>query len=282
MRTSSDGIGQLASALAKAQAELVNPRKTLMAVIDAGPGRGKQSYRYAPLSAGLAIVRKTLGRHELAVVQTTDIDPGTGAVDLTTMLVHASGEWVATRWPVCASEACADPKLMGAALTYARRYSLFALVGLAGEEDLDAPDLKQKPHDRTVSERPTLALSASGPTTTPLAPTARRARDLRPHAAAGPHGRARRSLNDVKISSASSRDPLAELARASTDDALLRWAIVTLPLRSGLEADARLALDRAFRARAEAVGADPEMVLAFADEGGSPAVDVGSEPGEPT
>jgi hypothetical protein len=89
-------------------------------------------------------------------------------------------------------------------------------------------------------------------------------------------------LNDVKISSASSRDPLAELARASTDDALLRWAIATLPLRSGLEADARLALDRAFRARAEAVGADPEMVLAFANEGGSPAANVGSEPGEPT
>jgi hypothetical protein len=203
-------------------------------------------------------------------------------VDLTTMLVHASGEWIATRWPVCASAACADPKRMGAALTYARRYSLFALIGLAGEDDLDAPDLKQRPHDRPVSERPTLSMSASGPATTPLAPIARRARDLRPHAAAGTRGRARRSLNDVKISSAPSRDPLAELARASTDDALLRWAIATLPLRSGLEADARLALDRAFRARAEAVGADPEMLLAFADERGAPTTNVGPESGEPT
>ena len=104
----------------------------------------KQSYRYAPLSEGLTIIRKTLGRHELAIVQTTDIDPATGAVELTTMLVHGSGEWIATRWPVCSGEACGDPKVMGAALTYARRYSLFALVGVAGEDDLDAPELEAR------------------------------------------------------------------------------------------------------------------------------------------
>ena len=52
MRTSSDTIGQLAGALAKAQAELVNPPKSLTAVLDAGPGRERQSYRYAPLSDG--------------------------------------------------------------------------------------------------------------------------------------------------------------------------------------------------------------------------------------
>ena len=73
MRTSSDAIGQLAGALAKAQAELINPPKTLTATLDAGPGRERQSYRYAPLSEGLTIVRKTLGRHELAIVQTTDV-----------------------------------------------------------------------------------------------------------------------------------------------------------------------------------------------------------------
>ena len=76
-------------------------------------------------------------------MQTTDLDPATGAVELTTTLVHGSGEWIATRWPVCPGETCADPKRMGAALTYARRYSLFALVGLAGEDDLDAPELRR-------------------------------------------------------------------------------------------------------------------------------------------
>ena len=52
MPTSSDSIGQLAGALAKAQVELINPPKTLTAVIDAGPGREPQTYRYAPLSTG--------------------------------------------------------------------------------------------------------------------------------------------------------------------------------------------------------------------------------------
>src|SRR5262249_7904149 len=87
------------------------------------------------------IVRKALGQHEIATVQTTAIDPATGMVNLTTMLAHSSGEWIASDWPVCAAAETANPQRMGAALTYARRYSLFTLVGIAGEDDLDAPDL---------------------------------------------------------------------------------------------------------------------------------------------
>ena len=92
-------------------------------------------------SSGLDIVRKTLGRHEIATVQTTAIDPAARMVNLTTMLAHASGEWIASDWPVCAISETANPQRMGAALTYARRYALFTLVGIAGEDDLDAPDL---------------------------------------------------------------------------------------------------------------------------------------------
>jgi hypothetical protein len=62
-------------------------------------------------------------------------------VNLTTMLAHASGEWIASDWPVCPVAETANPHRMGAALTYARRYALFALVGIAGEDDLDAPDM---------------------------------------------------------------------------------------------------------------------------------------------
>src|SRR5262249_34817707 len=98
-------------------------------------------FRYAPLSSGLDIVRKTLGQHEIATVQTTSIDQGTGIVNLTTVLAHASGEWIASDWPVCPIAEIASPQRMGAALTYARRYALFTLVGIAGEDDLDAPDL---------------------------------------------------------------------------------------------------------------------------------------------
>ena len=86
-------------------------------------------------------MRKTLGQHEIATVQTTALDPAAGMVNLTTMLAHASGEWIASDWPVCPSPRLASPQRMGAALTYARRYALFTLVGIAGEDDLDAPDL---------------------------------------------------------------------------------------------------------------------------------------------
>jgi hypothetical protein len=142
MPRSSESVAALASALAKAQAELVNPEKTLTATIrSARPGEVERSFRYAPLASGLDIVRKILGQHEIATVQTTAIDPAVGMVNLTTMLAHASGEWIASDWPVCPVSETANPHRMGAALTYARRYALFALVGIAGEDDLDAPDI---------------------------------------------------------------------------------------------------------------------------------------------
>ena len=103
MPRSSESLAALAAALAKAQAELVNPEKSLTAVIrTARPGEGERSFRYAPLSSGLDIVRKTLGQHEIATVQTTAIDQTAGMVNLTTTLAHASGEWIASDWPVCA------------------------------------------------------------------------------------------------------------------------------------------------------------------------------------
>src|SRR3954470_19914896 len=142
MQLSSSSIAHLAGALAKAQSELVNPPKSLTAALDSDRcGRGGQTYRYAPLSAGLDIVRQTLGKHELAVIQTTHVDQASATVLLTTTLTHGSGEWVAATWPVCPLADLSQPKLMGAPLTHARRYGLLTLVGLAGEDDLDAPNL---------------------------------------------------------------------------------------------------------------------------------------------
>src|SRR5271155_4422342 len=142
MHRSSESIASLASALAKAQAELTNPEKSLVATIrPQSRGETERSFRYAPLASGLDIVRKTLGQHEIATVQTTAIDQTAGTVNLTTILAHASGEWIASAWPVCSIADTATPHRMGAALTYARRYALFTLVGIAGEDDLDAPDL---------------------------------------------------------------------------------------------------------------------------------------------
>jgi hypothetical protein len=141
MQRSSNKIGTLAAALAKAQAEIANPEKSLTATIESPfPRDGQRTFRYASLSTGLDIVRKCLGQHEIATVQSTAIDQDSGLIKLTTTLVHASGEWVSSDWPVCPTTETA-PHRMGAALTYARRYALFTLVGIAGEDDLDAPDL---------------------------------------------------------------------------------------------------------------------------------------------
>src|SRR5208282_4370709 len=143
MQHSSESIGAIAAALAKAQAEIANPEKSLTATIRSPfPREGDRTFRYAPLSTGLDIVRKALGRHEIATVQTTAIDNEAGLIRLTTVLAHASGEWLSSDWPVCAVSETAAPRRMGAALTYARRYALFTLVGIAGEDDLDAPDLQ--------------------------------------------------------------------------------------------------------------------------------------------
>jgi hypothetical protein len=146
MHRSSESIASLAAALAKAQMELTNPEKSLTGTL---PGNGLdepgRTFRYASLSSGLDIVRKVLGQHAIATVQTTAIDRAARAVSLTTVLIHASGEWIASDWPVCGLTEMATPRRMGAALTYARRYALFTLVGIAGEDDLDAPDLPGQP-----------------------------------------------------------------------------------------------------------------------------------------
>ena len=154
MQRSSETIGTIAAALAKAQAQLVNPEKSLVATVRFNEAGGSErSFRYAPLSTGLDIVRKTLSQHEIATVQTTSIDEAAGIVRLSTVLAHASGEWIASDWPVCAISGTATPHQMGAALTYARRYALFTLVGIAGEDDLDAPDLITPSAEKSASKK---------------------------------------------------------------------------------------------------------------------------------
>ena len=114
MRASSDTIAQLAAAMAKAQSELVNPAKSLTAVLERGRnGGGAQSYRYAPLSSGLDIVRKTFGKYELAVIQTTHVDRERLLVHLTTTIAHGSGEWISALYPVCQSPILVTLSLWG-------------------------------------------------------------------------------------------------------------------------------------------------------------------------
>jgi hypothetical protein len=121
MQRSSESIACLAAALAKAQAELTNPEKSLVATIRPdGPSEAERSFRYAPLSSGLEIVRKALGQHEIATLQTTAIDQTAGIVNLTIVLAHSSGEWIASDWPVCSKSETATPHRMGAAVNHHR------------------------------------------------------------------------------------------------------------------------------------------------------------------
>jgi hypothetical protein len=162
MHRSSESIAALAAALAKAQIVLTNPEKSLTGTVPSNrydePGR---TFRYAPLSSGLDIVRKALGEHGIATLQTTAIDQDIQTVSLTTVLAHSSGEWIASDWPVCSLSDLSVPRRMGAALTYARRYALFTLVGIAGEDDLDAPDLGGQPVEGTG--KPGNGLNGQGP-----------------------------------------------------------------------------------------------------------------------
>jgi hypothetical protein len=140
MHRSSESVAAIATALAKAQTELSNPEKAMLGTVYNNRSESPQSFRYASLASGLDIVRKALGGHQIAIAQTTDIDRTSGTVNLTTLLLHTSGEWISSDWPVCQLSETSAPRRMGAALTYARRYALFTMVGIAGDDDLDAND----------------------------------------------------------------------------------------------------------------------------------------------
>ena len=123
MHRSSESVAAIATALAKAQTELSNPEKAMVGTVYNNRSDSPQSFRYASLSSGLDIIRKTLGGQQIAVAQTTDIDRANGTVNLTTVLLHTSGEWISSDWPVCPLSELSQPRRMGAALTYARRYA---------------------------------------------------------------------------------------------------------------------------------------------------------------
>lgn len=219
MHRSSETIGAIAAALAKAQAGLENPEKTLTATI---PG-GERSFRYASLAGGLDLVRKSLSQHEIAVIQTTALEQG--QIMLTTLLVHASGEWVSSLWPVCpAAESSAQVK--GTALTYARRYALFTLVGIAGEDDLDAPDLARKAESQPPPEqsRPRIPNKESihFPRRPPL---------------------------DQERSTQLRERLLQEMSCTDGDEALALWAFRSLPLKNILTAADAGLVEKAYLAK---------------------------------
>jgi hypothetical protein len=163
------------------------------------------------------------------------MDPGSRILNLTTLLAHASGEWIASQWPVCALAEITNPHRMGAALTYARRYALFTLVGIAGEDDLDAPDLCDGP--------PSLSSSADD----------RSSKDSQLRMVARPPGNGRVQSGqkgespvplDQEQSAALREKLLTELGTITSADLAAAWAREALTAKNSLTAtDAKLVED---------------------------------------
>jgi ERF superfamily len=251
MHRSSESIGAIATALAKAQAELTNPEKSLVGTIRSPfQGVDDRTFRYAPLSSGLDIVRKTLGKHEIATVQTTSIDREAGLVRLSTVLAHASGEWISSDWPVCPVSEMIASHRMGAALTYARRYALFTLVGIAGEDDLDAPDADAPAAQgsRVRASGDARQTNGSGGSLNQASPLRRNAKSsIEPRSVLPPDESAR--LRD---------DLLSEIGDLNRADQAASWAYRTMRVKNTLTAaDAQL-LEQAFQSRMATLDGVPQ------------------------
>jgi ERF superfamily len=242
MQRSSDSIGAIAGALAKAQADLTNPEKSLVATIRSPfPREQDKTFRYASLSSGLDIVRKALGKQEIAIVQTTGIDRDAGLIRLTTVLAHSSGEWISSEWPVCAIGDITAPHKMGAALTYARRYALFTLAGIAGEDDLDAPDLPLGVGDDGGAGRSeTKRTNGGSPEESPIRATRARWHPKRPGS------NSNLSLDDSRTV----RDKLIEeIAALDSAEGALAWAIRRIGAKNYLAAEDAAVVEKTFGER---------------------------------
>ncbi len=120
MASASPEIGKLAAALAKAQADM------------SGAKKNSRNPHFKSFFADLASVREacmpSLSKNAIALIQRVN------GREVQTILAHSSGEWMASSTPIIVQKGC-NPQQYGSAVTYARRYSLMAMVGLAPEDD---------------------------------------------------------------------------------------------------------------------------------------------------
>jgi hypothetical protein len=170
MRTS-DTLDELANALSAAQGEFPIIEKAKVARVKdwaASSSVALREYRYADLADVLRGVLPVLSKNKLAILQPTYVEAGT--IFIRTRLVHASGQWIECEYPV--SAITVDHQRMGSALTYAKRYALCSLLGVASDEDIDgAAALPAAP--RSAIPRPlkrTGRVIVAKPSVTPLPP----------------------------------------------------------------------------------------------------------------
>lgn len=248
MHRSSENVAAIATALAKAQTELSNPEKTMIGAIYDARIESQRNFRYASLSSGLDIIRKVLGSQQIAITQTTDIDRANGTVNLTTLLLHTSGEWISSDWPVCQLSETSAPRRMGAALTYARRYALFTMVGIAGEDDLDAPEIVNDGAKGNKTAEVGLAPNSN------LEPAPTRSGLSRTRSPAAPPIREKLNTED----SAATRAQLIQQIQNLREDELQPRAIAILKAKNRLSADDAKQVEEVFSARMALQQVSPE------------------------
>lgn len=125
MKTS-EKLDIFAAAFAKAQGELRN--------IEKGKINPHLKNKYADIADGLEVIRPVLSKHGFSLIQATDLNPDTGIFTLHSRLLHSSGQWIESTYPLPTSGKATD---IGGAITYARRYAAFSLVGVAGTAEDD-------------------------------------------------------------------------------------------------------------------------------------------------
>lgn len=194
----SEQIGQLAKALAAAQIELTNP------VLNKTNPHFKS--KYADLATVLNAVRPILGKHGIAVMQITEtLD---SAILLHTRLIHTSGEWISSTYPV---SHIGKHQEMGASLTYAKRQALSAMVAVAGEDDDDGNEATQQTLKPAAFTKP-----IKKPNTN----------QYEPEESAAVHDQMVNELNDCK-----------------TKEDLRAWATKNAPLKENLIEDHKKSID---------------------------------------
>src|SRR5262249_25332603 len=163
-----------------------------------------------------------------------------GLIRLTTVLAHSSGEWVSSDWPVCPVADTAAPHKMGAALTYARRYALFTLVGIAGEDDLDAPDLPVSTGDGgpAIPNHPDKT-NGHAAAATPSAPAFGNTSRRKPSA----------PVLDAEASKAIRDRLVNEIAGLNSAEIAIGWAGRILGTKNTLTAEDAYAIETVFRDR---------------------------------
>lgn len=135
----SHSIQELAAALSKAQDEMQNPEKNKTVQIITKTG-AKFSFDYADLGALRVASKEALKKNGLAIVHLIE---GCGASNhLTTRLIHCSGQWVESKFPLTLAD---DIKVFAGEITYAKRYNKSALLDMFADDDNDAGEVRATP-----------------------------------------------------------------------------------------------------------------------------------------